>query len=148
MGVAALVLGIVGLLGSMIPLLGAYAILLTALAVIFGFYGMFDHKGRGMAIAGFVCGVIGTLLAVYWIWVARKVATIINADPIELRTQRPKPDLPTWVRDEYERGARCNVAGESGHCLDTKLCGLLEGYSSSGHCIGPDNVMCCVLQDR
>lgn len=64
--VAALVLGIIGLPGTM-------CVLPWLLALIFGGIGLNqasknpDGAGRGMAIAGLVCGVIGAAIFVYMI---------------------------------------------------------------------------------
>lgn len=69
MPVAALVIGIVGLILSLVPCLGMYALPLTILGAIFGVLGMKKEKGKGMAIAGLVCGIIGTLIATYWIYI-------------------------------------------------------------------------------
>lgn len=75
MAIAALVLGIVGLVCSFVPCLGMYAIPLTLLGVLFGALGLRAPKdgsparGKGMAIAGLICGGIGTLIASYWIYV-------------------------------------------------------------------------------
>jgi hypothetical protein len=68
MNIAALVLGIVGLVFSFIPCLGMYALPITLLAVILGAIAMRQPK-KGMAIAGLVCGMLGTLLAGYWLYV-------------------------------------------------------------------------------
>ncbi len=68
MPVAALVIGIIGLILSLVPCLGMYALPLTLLGVIFGALGMKKEKGKGMAIAGLICGVIGTLIAGWWVY--------------------------------------------------------------------------------
>lgn len=65
MAVAALVLGIIGLLISWIPVLG---LLLPVLALIFGILGLNRAKrgeagNRGLAIAGIVLGGIGLAIA-------------------------------------------------------------------------------------
>ena len=69
MPIAALVLGIVGLILSLVPCLGMYALPLTLLAVILGALGMKVPAGRGLAIAGMVCGIIGTSVAAWWLYV-------------------------------------------------------------------------------
>src|SRR6185295_2828473 len=75
MGIAALVLGIVGLVASFVPCVGMFAIPLTLLGVLFGALGLRQSRdgmpapGRGMAIAGLICGAIGTLIASYWIYI-------------------------------------------------------------------------------
>lgn len=68
MPVAALVLGIVGLVLSFVPCLGMYALPLTLLAVVLGAMAMKAPKGRGMAIAGLVCGIVGSLIAAWWVY--------------------------------------------------------------------------------
>jgi hypothetical protein len=72
MGVAALVLGIIGALIALIPVLGMYAIPLTALALIFGLFGMRKPK-RGLAIAGTVLGLVGTGMCVWQYTLAKKI---------------------------------------------------------------------------
>ena len=109
MGIAALILGIVGLLGSFIPCLGMYAIPLTALAVIFGAFGMRGSKdprasaGRGMALAGIICGGIGTLIAVYWIYIYFSIAPGLKQslhDGIEREIQREESGRRAAEHDE------------------------------------------------
>ncbi len=68
MAIAALVLGILGLVLSFVPCLGMYAMPLTILAIILGGLGMKKVQGKGMSIAGLVMGVIGTLVAGWWIY--------------------------------------------------------------------------------
>lgn len=68
MAIAALVLGILGLVLSFVPCLGMYAMPLTILAIILGGLGMKKVQGKGMSIAGLVMGVIGTLIAGWWIY--------------------------------------------------------------------------------
>lgn len=86
MPIAALVLGIVGLVLSFVPCLGMYAIPLTLIAVILGVLGMkppkdgSPQKGKGMAVAGLVCGLIGTLIAAYWIYAYFSLKSKLN-DP-------------------------------------------------------------------
>lgn len=68
MPVAALVLGIVGLVLSLVPCLGMYAMPLTVLAIVMGVLGRKKPTGKGMALAGMICGIIGTLIAGWWIY--------------------------------------------------------------------------------
>lgn len=84
MPIAALVLGIVGLLFALIPCLGMYALPLTVLAVIFGAVGMKKQAGKGMAIAGLVCGIVGTAVAAYWLYA---YLTLKNAVETEIEEQ-------------------------------------------------------------
>jgi hypothetical protein len=74
MGIAAMVLGILGLILSFVPCLGMYALPLTGLAVILGALGLRTPKdgvprGKGMAIAGLVTGLIGSILGAYWLYI-------------------------------------------------------------------------------
>jgi hypothetical protein len=70
MGIAALVLGILGLVLSFVPCLGMYALPLTVIAVILGALAMRSPKdgsapkGKGMAIAGMILSAVGLLLAI------------------------------------------------------------------------------------
>ena len=60
MSVGSLILGIVGLIISLVPFFGMYALPFTLLAVILGAVGMKAVNGRGLAIGGLICGVLGT----------------------------------------------------------------------------------------
>ena len=70
MAVAAMVLGIVGLVLFWVPFLGLICALLGA---ILGFTGLskankLGGKGKGMAIAGIVTGIVGTLIGAWYIY--------------------------------------------------------------------------------
>jgi hypothetical protein len=114
MSIAALVLGIVGLVASFVPCLGMYAIPLTLLGVLFGALGLRRPKdgtppsGRGMAIAGLICGAIGTLIAIYWIYVYVTVGPVLKKgiqDEFQKEMQRQEQKL------EAEK-ARLDKAGK------------------------------------
>lgn len=68
MAVAALVLGILGLLTGLVPILALFAVAMGILAVVFGFAGRRKVKrgqtasGSGMATAGLILGVLAVLL--------------------------------------------------------------------------------------
>lgn len=68
MGVASLVLGIIGLLIALIPFFGMWAWPLTTLAILLGYFGMKQPQGKGNAVAGLILGIVGTALAIYWYW--------------------------------------------------------------------------------
>jgi hypothetical protein len=73
LAVAALVLGIVGLLGGIIPILGWFASPFALAAVGFGFAGLgrakTAHKGKGMSIAGLVTGFLALAAITAWtVW--------------------------------------------------------------------------------
>ena len=74
MPVGSLVLGIIGLVLSLVPFFGMYALPLTLLAVILGALGMKSLTGRGMAIGGLICGIIGTVLASWWMYATAAVS--------------------------------------------------------------------------
>ena len=79
MGIAALVLGIVGLVISFIPCLGTYGIFLTVPGIVFGAIGIAkaakkNGEGKGLAIAGLVCSIIGSAIAGYQWYVLNKAA--------------------------------------------------------------------------
>jgi|JI6StandDraft_1071083.scaffolds.fasta_scaffold00208_4 hypothetical protein len=97
MPIAALVLGIVGLVLSLVPCLGMYAIPLTLIAVILGALGMKAPTGRGMAIAGLVCGIIGTCVAGWWIYA---YLTVKSASEDGLK--QLEKDLKAAVDKEYK----------------------------------------------
>lgn len=72
MSVAALVLGIVGLVFSFVPCFGVYALFIAVPGIVFGALGLRkalkeNGKDKGLAIAGLVCAIIGTAIA-GWQW--------------------------------------------------------------------------------
>ncbi len=73
MPVGSLVLGIVGLVLSLVPFFGMYALPLTLLAVLFGALGLKSVTGRGVAIGGLICGILGTVIASWWIYATSAV---------------------------------------------------------------------------
>ncbi len=77
MGIAALVLGIIGLLLSFIPFFGMYALPLTVLAVLLGGFGM-RKLPRGLATAGLVLGLLGTALGGYWVHASHVAADALR----------------------------------------------------------------------
>jgi hypothetical protein len=72
MGVAALVLGIVGLVFSFIPVIGVIAWPMVILGVVFGAVGI-SKAGKapgtpkGTAIAGLTCSLVGLVICVLWL---------------------------------------------------------------------------------
>ena len=72
MDVAALVLGIVGLVLSFVPCLWFVALLITIPGLVLGLIARknFKEKGignNGFAVAGFVTSIIGIVISVIWI---------------------------------------------------------------------------------
>ena len=65
MSIAALVCGILGIVGSFIPIVCYFTLILAILGIVFGVKGMKIAKmngvGKGLAIAGLVCGIVGTV---------------------------------------------------------------------------------------
>ena len=84
MGIASLVLGIVGLVFSFIPCLGTYGIFLTVPGVVLGAIAISKAKknggqGKGVAVAGLVCAIIGSVIA-GWQWYALNKAANSASD--------------------------------------------------------------------
>ena len=67
MAIAALVCGILGIVGSFIPYVMFFTLILAVLGIVFGILGMKKAKqtgsGNGLAISGLVLGIGGTLFA-------------------------------------------------------------------------------------
>ncbi|MCH5279348.1 MAG: DUF4190 domain-containing protein [Christensenellaceae bacterium] len=66
MSIAALVCGILGIVGSWIPVVCYFTFVLAILGIVFGVKGMKKAKetgtGKGLAVAGLVCGIVGTAI--------------------------------------------------------------------------------------
>jgi len=64
MSIAALVCGIIGIIGAFIPYVNIFCLVLAILGIVFGVKGMKKAKitgaGKGLAVAGLVLGIIGT----------------------------------------------------------------------------------------
>ncbi len=80
MGVASLVLGIIGLIISLIPFLGQYALVLTIFAVVLGALGRRSLQGKGLATAGLALGLIGTALGGFWVYASHKAAKTLQQE--------------------------------------------------------------------
>jgi hypothetical protein len=67
MSIAALVCGILGIVGSWIPVVCYFTLVLAILGIVFGAKGMKKSKesgqNKGLAVAGLVLGIIGTAFA-------------------------------------------------------------------------------------
>lgn len=115
MPVAALVLGIVGLVLSLVPCLGMYALPLTILGIIFGVLGMKKETGRGMSIAGLVCGVVGSLIACWWVYAFIALKSEVENPNSEFNqgVQQLEQDLNKGIEQlEKERNAETTPVGE------------------------------------
>ena len=68
MSIAALVCGILGIVGSFIPVISYFTLVLAILGIVFGSKGMkiakITGQGQGLATAGLVLGIIGTAFGV------------------------------------------------------------------------------------
>lgn len=64
--IAALVCGILGIVGSFIPIVSYFTLVLAILGIVFGVKGrkMATPETKGLATAGFVLGIIGVCFAV------------------------------------------------------------------------------------
>lgn len=63
-GVAALVLGIVGIVGSWVPVLNWFSIILGILAVIFGILAVVKTESKSIGIAGLVIGAATVVICI------------------------------------------------------------------------------------
>lgn len=79
MGIASLVVGIVGLIFSIIPFVGEYALPLTIIALLLGALGR-RTMPNGLATAGLILGLIGTSLAGYWVYASHRVAAAFQQE--------------------------------------------------------------------
>lgn len=102
LAVAALVLGIVGLLLCWIPVVGS---ILAILALIFGIVAVRRPAGRGMATTGIVLGalalVLSVLLAIFWVRVGADAVQIIEECVDETGTNQG-PVFDQCVQDRSE----------------------------------------------
>lgn len=73
MGIAALVLGIVGAIAAFIPCFGLVAVIFGVLAIIFGAIGLSQAKREKapttMPLAGLVLGIVATAFVIIWVLV-------------------------------------------------------------------------------
>jgi hypothetical protein len=72
--IASLVCGIIGVLVGWIPIVGFIGLVLGIVAVATGIMGLQRPNGRGMAIAGLICGAV-----VIFLWVAVTIFLIVAA---------------------------------------------------------------------
>lgn len=70
---AAMVLGIIAIVGAWIPFLNVVSIILGALALIFGLIPLFKKRSIGKAVAGVVLGLAAIVISVAMISAASKV---------------------------------------------------------------------------
>jgi len=80
MGVASLVLGIVGLVLAFVPCVGWIALALTIPGIILGAVGIakaskHEGQGKGVSIGGLVCSLLATAIAIFWITCMAKGAS-------------------------------------------------------------------------
>ena len=77
-----MVLGIVGLVISFIPCLGSYGLFLTIPGIVLGAIGLASaakkNAPKGLAIAGLVCSIIGSLVAGYQCYVLHKAGDAMS----------------------------------------------------------------------
>ena len=64
LAIAALVLGIIGVIISFIPIINSVCYILGILALIFGIISVVKKMGKGLAIAGIVLGVIALIITI------------------------------------------------------------------------------------
>jgi lysylphosphatidylglycerol synthetase-like protein (DUF2156 family) len=83
MGIAALVLGIVGVLVSFIPCVGIIAIIFGLLAIVFGAIGVLQARNNNVSAtlpqAGFILGVLSIVIViVVMVFIVAKVSSNIK----------------------------------------------------------------------
>ncbi|MFZ0595660.1 MAG: hypothetical protein WAM46_01645, partial [Flavobacterium sp.] len=88
MGIAALVLGIVGVLVSLIPCVGIIAIIFGLLAIVFGAIGVLQARNNNVSAAlpqaGFILGVLSlVIIIVYMVFFVAKVSSKIGEEEVE-----------------------------------------------------------------
>jgi hypothetical protein len=70
LGIAGLVLGILAAIISFIPCLGFWAVVPGVIAIILSAISLSQAgkagASKGLAIAGLVCGIVGTVIACWW----------------------------------------------------------------------------------
>ena len=64
MAIAALVCGILGIVGSFIPIVCYFTLILAIVGLVLGVKARKEQPGNGMATAGMVLGIIGVAFAV------------------------------------------------------------------------------------
>lgn len=83
MSIAALVCGILGIVGSFIPVICYFTFVLAILGIVFGAKGQkiaaSTGEGKGMATAGLVLGIIGTALGALGVLCAACAACSLGA---------------------------------------------------------------------
>src|SRR3978361_1620021 len=80
MGIAAMVLGIIGMIVSIIPCLGMYALPGTILAIILGILGLKHRNYYAMATAGIACGAVGTAAGGVWLYLYIRLTNDLSVD--------------------------------------------------------------------
>lgn len=80
MSIAALVCGILGIVGAWIPVVCYFTLVLAILGIIFGVIGLKKAKElgepTGLAVAGLVCGIVGTVLGVIGVICVACIASV------------------------------------------------------------------------
>lgn len=107
MGVASLVLGILALIIAWVPCVGVYALGFSVLGLILGAVSMVKSKktgkGKGLSIAGFVCNVVATALAVWWCIVMAEASSAIKEVDTEFR--KAKSEVSKSLHDDLKEAA-------------------------------------------
>lgn len=86
LGIAALVLGILGVITSLIPCFGIWAITFGILSIVFGAVSISYAKKSGskksLGLAGLILGIIATAFTLLWyIFIIGAAATAISTIP-------------------------------------------------------------------
>ena len=83
LSIAALVCGIVGVVGGWFPVVCYFTLALSILGIIFGVLAMKRAKEngepKGLAVAGLVCGIVGAAFSVIGIICVICAAAVVNS---------------------------------------------------------------------
>lgn len=80
--IVALVCGILGIIGGWIPVVQYFTFVLAIVGLVFGALALKDKpqgNDKGIAVAGLVCGIVGTVFGLIGVLCAVCVACSINA---------------------------------------------------------------------
>ncbi|HEU4717644.1 MAG TPA: hypothetical protein VFU15_07415 [Bacteroidia bacterium] len=98
LGMAGMIIGIVGLVWAIIPLLGAGAIWLALPGLILSVVAFFMAKNgnnpkKGAIITGLILNLVALIIAAYWIYAIAKTATEIGSKIQNIDTAQLRKDL-------------------------------------------------------
>ncbi len=107
MGIAALILGILGVFTAFIPCFGFFALVFGVLAIIFGIIGYTqakrEHAALGLPVTGLILGIIASVFVLLWtlIFAAAFTNNIMDINTLskELQKDIQGDSLEEYVQD-------------------------------------------------